>query len=366
MRKPIYQNVTNFARAIAIGFIAVGSVFSALNNTRQWITPTITYWGSVVIAFAFLGGAVAVRVARPRWIIGGRETTLTGVNRQYWATLFGLLLVLWLPRVLPSSGAAPSVQSVTVIQLPQAARPDSAGSGAKVLPRLPFATGGGEAFQYYDNEHLDRVPRTPFLVDLIETSLVDVSHRLGANAAVEELGCKADIECFAQFWNHEAYSVVVFRSRESAALLPVHLEIVKDDLPWDVRYLSVCEGYEPMLVADVRHGSGNFVTVRVVAWNAETRRFQDLMTRFGPPAEEPEFPDGFFAFADLDGDGCKELIVTHGWKAIDPRTQYFTIRDGVFARVDPNTELFRDFQVVAEQVKDQTIWSNPRDEEKGR
>ena len=203
----------------------------------------------------------------------------------------------------------------------------------------------------------------------MDQGISDTMHALGVpELAIEEIACKADLECFAQYSNKDLnYTAIAFRSREAAGLLPEQFQIGKNDqLPWNLKYVPLCTGYEPVIDADVTHGSGNFLSIRIVAWLEVERRFRDLMAGFGDADLPAEFADGYHALADLDGDGCKELIVTHGWKAINERTQFFRLRDGAFAEVENGSAMYQNFRKMAEQVRDQAIWEGPREADKGR
>ncbi|HEY2981132.1 MAG TPA: hypothetical protein VGJ22_08125 [Anaerolineales bacterium] len=171
-------------------------------------------------------------------------------------------------------------------------------------------------------------------------------------------------------------ALILFRDREAAGLMPAVRPVHDLYGTEQIRYKTLCAGYDPALVVAGRAESGNFPELRILAWHPRNQAYVDLLTigEFPPepgslaelidqktagdkppargdielPVPDATFADGYFAFADLDGDDCKELIVSRGWKAIDQRTRYFRLRGDAFKEVSPESALSRQFETVAE------------------
>lgn len=96
------QSLLRWAGWTLGGFIGLGAVLDAASNAINIVTPRLTYAGTVLLV---VGMAVAVLVLRRRpigWLLpDGTEVRITHPRRGVFLWVAGLLILLWLPRMLP-------------------------------------------------------------------------------------------------------------------------------------------------------------------------------------------------------------------------------------------------------------------------
>lgn len=176
-----------------------------------------------------------------------------------------------------------------------------------------------------------------------------------SNEKVTEVTTKGDRRGFLRATGRKGIreQVAVFRSREDANLIPSifvveRAETKEAQVTVEAEYRQMCAGYEPALVLRRLEGSGAFLSIIVIMWDDVRKDHVDLMAGI-----EESFPHAAFTFADLDQDGCNELVVTHGWKAIGRRTQYFRLDDGLLVEVQQGSRRYLRFRDTLLEVRDQ-------------
>lgn len=83
--------------------LLVGSVLDALSNSVAWISPSITYIGTMVV----LGVGVILLILDKRQILnlnGADGNRRNDVDWHLLGIILGLMLILWLPRITTKTG----------------------------------------------------------------------------------------------------------------------------------------------------------------------------------------------------------------------------------------------------------------------
>lgn len=114
MEKPQYQIwVENFLR-IGAGLFALGALFDAISNTVTLVTPLVTYVGTVILLLSFLIFELRLKRRPIPWISKDNQIVrLKSIGRSLRYALLGMVLLLWLPRMLNYPKQRP-VSSITV------------------------------------------------------------------------------------------------------------------------------------------------------------------------------------------------------------------------------------------------------------
>ncbi len=108
--RPLHQRIIVIVAAAVLGFLMVGAVLDAASNAISLISPRVTYLGTA----AFLGVALAaealLRRHPIRWVVNGQATNIRRLQAIPLATLLGMVLLLWVPRIfeIRSPPAPPS------------------------------------------------------------------------------------------------------------------------------------------------------------------------------------------------------------------------------------------------------------------
>lgn len=173
------------------------------------------------------------------------------------------------------------------------------------------------------------------------------------------IGVREGIDYFVIFYDSEdpmaRIKIVIYRERAEA-----NMEPLKAQIPYPVyhaRYVRIFRDYESAIVVWDSQGSANFLTIHVLIYSGQ--EYTDLAKKIGP-----DFSDATFAFADLDADGRRELIIAHGWKAIKLSNQYFKLNTTnlLYAEIDPNDPLYKELEKKVEEIKDKGIFEIKEDE----
>lgn len=211
---------------------------------------------------------------------------------------------------------------------------------SKDLLKLPFEKLKGERIKYYDGEKDSK------LIEKIISSGIEVKD-------IIKIGVREGIDYFIIYFDPEdtglGFKMLIYRNRTEANMEPLEVRI-----PYQVsnaRYENIFRDYESAIVVWDSQGSGNFLTIHVLMWTMG--EYTDLAKKV-----EPDLPDATFAFADLDIDGRKELIIAHGRKAIIRATQYFKLskKHFLYEKVDPNDPLYNKFKESVWDIKDKVIF----------
>ncbi|MCB0210801.1 MAG: tetratricopeptide repeat protein [Anaerolineae bacterium] len=102
MRKPWYQKiVTSYLPWVITGFLFVGSILDTLSNAVDWIPPTLTYIGTLIILLIFLSAQIFLRRSPILWVTSdGQEVYIKSLGLGPLLILGGILAALWLPRLV--------------------------------------------------------------------------------------------------------------------------------------------------------------------------------------------------------------------------------------------------------------------------
>jgi len=104
---PLYEHLFLWSRWVLLGVLALGAVFSAINNALSLVTPAFSYVGSAALLLLWL---VLVAVARLRGIAWtetqGIRVRLRRLSAKTHFFFVGCLLLLWVPRVADQVRAA--------------------------------------------------------------------------------------------------------------------------------------------------------------------------------------------------------------------------------------------------------------------
>lgn len=98
-----YQGVLVLASFLLIGFLALGSIFSAIRNALALVNPFTTYIGTILIIV--VGISVHLYLSRHPlpWVTRGHEIRITRVGRAPILGFIGACVLLWVPRFVTDS-----------------------------------------------------------------------------------------------------------------------------------------------------------------------------------------------------------------------------------------------------------------------
>lgn len=106
--------LTHYLPFITAGFLFIGSLLDTINNTVDFITPNITYYGTLVILVFVIVATFYLRFYPLKWAEkDGNLKIHTNLNTKTIFLLFGVVVALWLPRFLING------ESITNTAIPQ-------------------------------------------------------------------------------------------------------------------------------------------------------------------------------------------------------------------------------------------------------
>jgi hypothetical protein len=206
--------------------------------------------------------------------------------------------------------------------------------------QLPFEKLKDEKIKYYEGKEIKKAREINN--EIIQKIFSDINAE-----DIIMIGVREGIDYFVIFYDSEYLmgKIAIYRERAEA-----NMEPLKALIPYQVhyaRYERIFRDYESAIVIWVSEGSGNFLTIHVIIYSGQ--EYTDLAKKIGP-----DFPDATFAFADLDADGWKELIIAHGRKAFKPSKQYFKLntKNLLYVEIDPNDPLYKELEKKVEEIKD--------------
>lgn len=98
---PNYQKIIQQSIYVAGGIVLLGSLLSSFSNSLALVSPTVTYVGSILILMVWVIASLLLRCHPLRWVVrGGKKVGLTHLGMQLNAKLIGIILLLWLPRIV--------------------------------------------------------------------------------------------------------------------------------------------------------------------------------------------------------------------------------------------------------------------------
>jgi uncharacterized membrane protein len=96
---PFYERLFLAGRWILLGVLALGAVFSAINNARAAVTPIVTYFGSVALLLFWGIVAGLAYVSGIAWTeANGHRVRLRRLSAKTHFFFLGCFLLLWVPR----------------------------------------------------------------------------------------------------------------------------------------------------------------------------------------------------------------------------------------------------------------------------
>ena len=100
MKKPWYQKIiTSYIPWIVTGFIFVGSLLDTVSNTIELITPSVTYFGTLIAALLVIFSKVLLTRYPVRWVTEDNQRVyVRSFGIAPILTLVGVLVALWIPR----------------------------------------------------------------------------------------------------------------------------------------------------------------------------------------------------------------------------------------------------------------------------
>jgi hypothetical protein len=112
MRKPWYQRlITSYLLWIIAGFLFVGSFLDAISKGLSWITPSITYIGTILAMVMFLALSIVLPRTRILWVADdGNSVQIKAIGIKPLLMLTGILIALWMPRFLNVSSNSQVLQ----------------------------------------------------------------------------------------------------------------------------------------------------------------------------------------------------------------------------------------------------------------
>ena len=99
MSLPAYQSFWFRLTFLIAGVLFLGNVLNALVNAFQFITPSVTYSCTALIALGWIATQAYLHRGRT-WVIGGQTVRLKRLGPNPLWFVFGLVLLLWYPRAV--------------------------------------------------------------------------------------------------------------------------------------------------------------------------------------------------------------------------------------------------------------------------
>jgi hypothetical protein len=102
MKKPWYQRtITFYLPWVITGFVFIGSILDTVGNTTNWITPSVTVTGTIVIVLNYVLLSFCLKRSPLAWITeNGQKVLINRVGIKPKLVVIGVLVALWLPRVV--------------------------------------------------------------------------------------------------------------------------------------------------------------------------------------------------------------------------------------------------------------------------
>lgn len=100
-RRPLHQTLFWVIAWTVAGISACAAAFGNFVVARSVITPGLTYLGTALLVVTWLGIEILARIQGIRWRMPqGRVSLITSLGLMPRAMLCGVVLMLWIPRVL--------------------------------------------------------------------------------------------------------------------------------------------------------------------------------------------------------------------------------------------------------------------------
>jgi hypothetical protein len=124
MKKPWYQSaiqsvvIIKYIPWILVGLGIVGSILDTLSSS-EWITPSVTYIGTIVIVVGVILIQIALKRSPAKWITDGDQVLrISSLGIKQLFIMAGIIVALWIPRLLPKAEKPPEFSPGTDVSPP--------------------------------------------------------------------------------------------------------------------------------------------------------------------------------------------------------------------------------------------------------
>jgi hypothetical protein len=115
MTTPRHQEIYRWVGYIFTGLIALGSVLSAINNSRSLISWPVTLIGSAAILLFWIYLNIHLKRKPFEWKAGnGRLIKISKLKLKNHLFIVGIILLLWIPRLISMFEVNPQQPRITV------------------------------------------------------------------------------------------------------------------------------------------------------------------------------------------------------------------------------------------------------------
>jgi len=307
-----------------LGVSILGAALDAWSNaiaTPVWLVLSLTG----LILLIWLAHEVAPRFKARYQTLDGQDSRLTGLGPMK-RTMFAAALLLLLSSLLVPRSSAPSDHP----PLSTSAHFDALGSEEV----LAIATAQLRQVCPGILEVLVDTAGQP-----LEIYSAMYQRRATGSECVAVVADPADSEA--------PMKTMVWKDRTNANLDPFTDTL---EPAGSCRYEALTPDGDSAIVLWDQQGSGGFLVVQVYAWSSG--HYRNLTQ-----ALDEDLYYAWFTFADLDEDGFKELIITHGKWAYDKEYLFYALRrtDYTYRPVSSKDPRYPLFEATIEVLKDKDV-----------
>ena len=332
MSRPPHQRLVLATLWLLAGVVALGALLDAISNAISLVTPMRALVASALVLSFWCAVEFYARKKGIAWLSSGG--VLVKIIRLGWSVrlgVFGVLALLWLPTLFTTSQVQPSKRTLYE-------RVSDLGRPAASRVTLDEVT---------KTWHPDIKQALESVSDSIQAEkLLHVGLRVGTDLFVVE--------------RHEHVllcSLRLFRFRDDAGLKPLAYSI--EEPACEARYEKVSRFLEDAVVGAIWGGNQQVLSIQILLWVEND--YLDLARGINNV-----FPRGQFAFADLDEDGNKELVVTQATDLHMSRPEEFhffvlDLGELTYVQVDPASTRYKEFLAKFDQILDKSVteWLGP-------
>lgn len=99
MDAPYHQRLLRWGAFLLAGFISLGALLDAISNAVILVPPRLTYVASAVLVVSWLLTEITARLFGIDWLSRGDMARVKSLGPQLRFGLFGVLILLWIPRL---------------------------------------------------------------------------------------------------------------------------------------------------------------------------------------------------------------------------------------------------------------------------
>lgn len=100
MKVPIYQRIIKGSLFVLLGVLALGNLLDAIGNAVSIITPIVTYVSTIILLLVWVVIELLTKFKRVPWLLKDQRINVTGIGVKIRLSLLGIVLLLWVPRVV--------------------------------------------------------------------------------------------------------------------------------------------------------------------------------------------------------------------------------------------------------------------------